>query len=57
MKIVEAQESRRLLDGIAVAAAVLASIALIQYATDNVAATLAFAGGLVVLGLIRPFYG
>lgn len=52
MKIVEAQESRRLLDGIAVAAAVLASIALIQYATDNVAATLAFAGGLVVLGLI-----
>ena len=52
MKIVEAQESRRLIDGIAVAAAVLASIALIQFATDSSTATLAYAGGLVVLGLI-----
>ncbi len=52
MKIVQAQESRRLIDGIAVAAAVLASMALIQYATENTTATLAYAGGLVVLGLI-----
>jgi two-component system cell cycle sensor histidine kinase/response regulator CckA len=41
-----------MIDGIAVAAAVLASIALIQFATDNATATLAYAGGLVVLGLI-----
>ena len=52
MKIVKAQESRRLIDGIAVAAAVLASIALIQLATGSSTATLAYAGGLVVLGLI-----
>ena len=52
MKIVNAPESRRLIDGIAVAAAVLASIALIQLATENTTATLAYAGGLVVLGLI-----
>ncbi|RIV89135.1 response regulator [Aurantiacibacter zhengii] len=52
MKIVKAQESGPLMDGIAVAAAVLASIALIQFATENTAATLAYAGGLVVLGLI-----
>ena len=52
MKIVRAQESTKLIDGIAVAAAVLASIALIQFATDNTTATLAYAGGLVVLGLI-----
>jgi len=52
MKIVKAQESGRLIDVIAVAAAVLASIVLIQFATDNTTATLAYAGGLVVLGLI-----
>ncbi len=52
MKIVKAQESSPLTDSLAVAAAVLASIALIQFATDNLTATLAFAGGLVVLGLI-----
>ena len=52
MKIVNAKESGRLIDVIAVAAAVLASIALIQLATSNVTATLAYAGGLVVLGLI-----
>ncbi|WP_120078236.1 response regulator [Aurantiacibacter odishensis] len=52
MKIVNAKESGRLIDVIAVAAAVLASIALIQLATSNAAATLAYAGGLVVLGLI-----
>ncbi|MGB3796082.1 MAG: response regulator [Alteraurantiacibacter sp.] len=52
MKIDKAQESRRLIDVISVAAAVLSSIVLIQYATDSTTATLAFAGGLVVLGLI-----
>jgi len=37
---------------LAVAAAVLASVGLIQYATDSPTVTLAFAGGLTVLGLI-----
>ncbi|QZH76710.1 MAG: response regulator [Erythrobacter sp.] len=46
------QESRRLVDGLAVAAAVLASVALVQYATGSLTATLAYAGGLVVLGLV-----
>lgn len=44
-------EPRRLLDIIALAAAVLASVGMIQFATGNATVTLAFAGGLVVLGL------
>ena len=52
MSLGQVQESRRLVDVIAVAAAVLASIALIQYATANTTVTLAYAGGLVVLGFI-----
>ncbi|WAT18036.1 response regulator [Aurantiacibacter sp. MUD11] len=52
MSFGQVQESRRLVDVIAVAAAVLASIALIQFATDNTTVTLAFAGGLTVLGFI-----
>ncbi len=42
----------RLLDALAVAAAALASMALVQFATGSLTVTLAFAGGLVVLGLI-----
>ena len=45
-------ERRRVVDLIAVAAAVLASIALIQFATDNATVTLAYAGGLTVLSFI-----
>ncbi|APE28403.1 response regulator [Aurantiacibacter gangjinensis] len=52
MSLGQVQESRRLVDVIAVAAAVLASIALIQFATDNSTVTLAYAGGLTVLGFI-----
>lgn len=40
------------MDTLAVAAAVLATIALVHFATDNLVVTLAFAGGLTVLGLI-----
>ena len=57
MSIGQAQESRRLVDLIAVAAAVLASIALIQFAADNTTVTLAYAGGLVVLGFIAFIAG
>jgi two-component system cell cycle sensor histidine kinase/response regulator CckA len=42
----------RLVDSLAVAAAALASIALVQLATGSLVVTLAFAGGLAVLGLI-----
>jgi two-component system cell cycle sensor histidine kinase/response regulator CckA len=42
----------RLTDTLAVAAAALASIALVQFAAGSLTVTLAFAGGLVVLGLI-----
>jgi two-component system cell cycle sensor histidine kinase/response regulator CckA len=52
MDMARGQGSRRLIDGIAVAAAVLASIALIQFATGSSTVTLAFAGGLVVLALV-----
>lgn len=52
MNLAQLQESRRLIDGIAVAAAVLASVALVEYATENLTVTLAYAGGLVVLGLV-----
>ena len=41
-----------LVDTLAVAAAVLASIAMIRLVTGNVPVTLAYAGGLVVLGLV-----
>lgn len=47
-----APQSRGLTDGLAVAAAVLASIAAIQFASGSSTVTLAFAGGLTVLGLI-----
>jgi two-component system cell cycle sensor histidine kinase/response regulator CckA len=43
--------SRGLTDTLAVAAAVLASIAMIRLATGDTAVTLAYAGGLVVLAL------
>ena len=43
--------SRGLVDTLAVAAAVLASIAMIRLATGSSAVTLAYAGGLVVLAL------
>ena len=42
---------RELVDTLAVAAAVLASIAMIRLATGSTAVTLAYAGGLVVLAL------
>jgi len=43
---------RGLIDTLAVAAAVLASIAMIQLVTGSTPVTLAYAGGLVVLGLV-----
>jgi len=46
------QGSRSLIDTLAVAAAVLASIAMIQLVTRSAPVTLAYAGGLVVLGLV-----
>ncbi|MEO5707573.1 MAG: response regulator [Alteraurantiacibacter sp.] len=46
------QQSRHLVDTLAVVAAVLASVALIQYATGSSTVTMAFAGGLTVLGLV-----
>ncbi|MDE1468423.1 response regulator [Aurantiacibacter sp. D1-12] len=52
MNLAEMQKSRRLVDGLAVAAAVLASVTLVQFATESLTATLAYAGGLVVLGLV-----
>ncbi len=52
MNIGQVQSSRRLVDSLIVAAAVLASVALIQFAAQNTTVTLAFAGGLTVLGLI-----
>ena len=41
-----------MLDGIAVAGAIMLSVGLVQYAAGDSTVTLAFAGGLVVLGLI-----
>lgn len=52
MSIEVQNPSRRLLDTVAVAAAVLASIGLIQFITGSAQVTMAFACGLVVLGLI-----
>lgn len=46
------QQSRHLVDTLAVVAAILASVALVQYATGNSTVTLAYAGGLTVLGLL-----
>lgn len=46
------QQSRHVVDTLAVVAAVLASMALVQYATGNATVTLAYAGGLTVLGLL-----
>ncbi|KLE36127.1 hybrid sensor histidine kinase/response regulator [Aurantiacibacter luteus] len=51
MKLSDLQGSRGLVDGLAVAAAVLASVVMIQLATGSSTVTLAFTGGLVVLGL------
>ncbi|GGD54330.1 response regulator [Erythrobacter arachoides] len=51
MKLANLQESRGLVDGLGVAAAVLASVMMIQFITGSAVVTLAFAGGLVVLGL------
>jgi two-component system cell cycle sensor histidine kinase/response regulator CckA len=52
MNLVDLSSSRRMSDTLAVAAAVLVSIALIQLVTGSGMVTLAYAGGLVVLGLI-----
>ena len=52
MKLLADQGSRKLVDALAVAAAVLASIAMIQLVTRSTPGTLAYAGGLVVLGLV-----
>ncbi|RPF70662.1 hybrid sensor histidine kinase/response regulator [Aurantiacibacter spongiae] len=52
MNLERSEESRRLVDVLAVAAAVLASITLIQFATGDTTVTLAYAGGLTVLGFI-----
>ena len=52
MSLLAERSSGRMADAMAVAAAALASIALVQFATESLAVSLAFAGGLVVLGLI-----
>jgi two-component system, cell cycle sensor histidine kinase and response regulator CckA len=52
MSVSLAQRSRSLVDTLAVAAAVLASIAMIRLVTGSLPVTLAYAGGLVVLGLV-----
>ncbi|RJY08868.1 hybrid sensor histidine kinase/response regulator [Aurantiacibacter aquimixticola] len=52
LKLTEAEPSRKLVDALAVAAAVLASVALVQYAAESTTVTFAFVGGLTVLGLI-----
>ena len=52
MNLALREGSRPLIDTLVVAAAVLASIAMIRLVTGNMAVTLAYAGGLVVLGLI-----
>ena len=48
-------QQSRLVDTLAVAAAVLASVALIQLVTGSAPVTLAYAGGLAVLGLCAFF--
>jgi two-component system cell cycle sensor histidine kinase/response regulator CckA len=52
MALAISQGSRKLTDALAVAAAVLASVTMIRLVTDSLSVTLAYTGGLVVLGLI-----
>jgi two-component system, cell cycle sensor histidine kinase and response regulator CckA len=52
MSLLTERSPGRMVDSLAVAAAALASIALVQLAAGSMTVTLAFAGGLVVLGLI-----
>ena len=52
MSVIAERSPGRLADTLAVAAAALASIALVQFAAGSLTVTLAFAGGLAVLGLI-----
>jgi two-component system cell cycle sensor histidine kinase/response regulator CckA len=52
MSLLVQRSPGRLVDTLAVAAAALASIALVHFAAGSLTVTLAFAGGLVVLGLI-----
>ncbi len=52
MSLAGPQAPRRLPEVLGVAAAVLASVMLVRAATESIVATLAFTGGLVVLGLI-----
>jgi two-component system, cell cycle sensor histidine kinase and response regulator CckA len=52
MRLAVGESSRGLVDTLAVAAAVLASIAMIRLVTASLPVTLAYAGGLVVLGLV-----
>mgnify|MGYP001550880441 CR=1 FL=1 len=52
MSVLAERSPGRLADALAVAAATLVSIALVQYAVGSLAVTLACSGGLVVLGLI-----
>jgi two-component system cell cycle sensor histidine kinase/response regulator CckA len=57
MSLTVGQDSRRLVDTLAVAAAVLASVAMIQLVTGSMPVTLAYAGGLIVLGLVAMAAG
>ncbi|HSQ96986.1 MAG TPA: response regulator [Croceibacterium sp.] len=52
MSVLTERSPGRLADALAVAAATLASIGLVQFAVGSLVVTLAFSGGLVVLGLI-----
>ena len=52
MSLVVHQPPRRLPEVLAVAAAVLVTVVLVRVATGSLTATLAFGGGLVVLGLV-----
>ena len=52
MSLAAKLESRGLIDSLAVAGAVLASIMMIRLVTGSLVVTLAYAGGLVVLGLV-----
>ncbi|MGX7895657.1 response regulator [Tsuneonella sp. HG222] len=52
MSAIEDSDRSGTRDTLAVAAAALASVALVQFAASSLVVTLSFAGGLVVLGLI-----
>ena len=52
MKDLQARDAHGLGHGVAILAALVASLALIWFTTDSLSVTLAFAGGLLVLGLI-----